>query len=247
MRAHPTRLLPERRATPLSVLLIHPDGLGPIFPADESQGPSCFPQRVAMKGGSEPSEYTPDPSLGDAVPVIVKERPPPLALMMVRLSLWEISRDCGEADRDPKLRKFSPDLSGSPAVLICESTNEGLHLSRNYRPSGSVLRDRSPVEPKSPAVPADHGVELNDDQDLFPSRPDLRQEDPEAPIGRSDPGSAAFLGVCGQLLTKGEFNDRLLVSASKERRNTAKEDRREFEQVPHSEMHSARVRCSIRD
>ncbi len=82
-------------------------------------------------------------------------------------------------------------------------------------------------------MPPDHSFGLNDDQDLFPSRPDLRQEDPEAPIGRSDPGSAPFLGERGELLTKGEFDNRLFASASKERRNTAKGDRREFEQVSH--------------
>ena len=98
-------------------------------------------------------------------------------------------------------------------------------------------------------MPTDHGFGLNDDQDLFPSRPDLRQKDPKAPIGRSDPGSAPFpfLGERGELLTKREFDDRLLVSASKEGRNTAEEDRYEFEQMPHSEAHSALARCELRD
>ena len=91
------------------------------------------------------------------MPVIVKERPPALALTMVRLSLWEISRDCGEADRDPKFFEFSPNLSGAPAVFICESTNEGLYLIRNGRSPRTTLRNRSPVQPKSFAMPADHG------------------------------------------------------------------------------------------
>lgn len=39
----------------------------------------------------------------------------------------------------------------------------------------------------------------------------------------------------------------LLVSASKECGNTVKEDRFEFDQVPHIEMYSARVRCSKRE
>ena len=153
---------------------------------------------------------------GDAVPVIVKERPPALALIMVRISLREISRDSREADRDPKLFEFSPNLSGAPAVLICKSTNEGLDLRWNRRPSGSTLRDRSPVQPESLAMPADYRVGLNDDQDLLPSRPDLRQEDPEAPIGCSDPGSAPFLGERGELLPKGKFDDRLTAAASEE-------------------------------
>jgi hypothetical protein len=33
---------------------------------------------------------------GDAVPVIVEERPPPSTLIVVRISLREISRDGGE-------------------------------------------------------------------------------------------------------------------------------------------------------
>ncbi len=121
---------------------------------------------------------------------------------------------------------------------------EGSRRSLRVR---SALRDRSPVQPESLAMPADDGFGLNDDQDLFPSRPDLRQQDPEAPIGRSDPGSAPSLGECGELLTKGEFDDRLPTSASKEGRNTAEEDRCEFEQMPHSDAYSARRHRSIRD
>jgi hypothetical protein len=124
----------------------------------------------------------------DAVSVIVKKRLPSLALIVVRISLREISRDSREADRDPKFFEFSPDLSGAPAVLACESTNEGLHLSWNRRPSGSAFRDRSPVQPESLAMPADDSVGLNDEQDLFPFRPAPRQEDPEGSIGWSDPG-----------------------------------------------------------
>ncbi len=184
---------------------------------------------------------------GDAVPVIAKERSPPLALIMARISLREISRDSREADRDPKFFEFSLNLSGAPVVLVRKPTNEGLHLHRNGRSTGSVLRNRSPVQPESLAMPSDHGFGPNDDQGLFPSRPELRQKDPEAPVGRSDPGSASPLCERGELLTKGEFNDHLLVSASKESRNTAKEDRQEFEQVPRSEGHSARRHCSIRD
>ena len=84
-------------------------------------------------------------------------------------------------------------------------------------------------------MPADHGVGLNEDQDLLPSRPGSRQEDLEGPIGRTDSGFASFQGESGELLTQGEFDDRLFSSASKEGRNTTKGDPREFEQVPHSE------------
>jgi hypothetical protein len=63
------------------------------------------------------------------MPVIVKKRLPPLALTVVRIALRKISRDSGEADRDPKLREFSLDFSGTPAVRVRKSANERLHLS----------------------------------------------------------------------------------------------------------------------
>jgi len=111
---------------------------------------------------------------GDAVFVILKERLPPLALIVIRPSLWESSRDRGEANRDSKLREFRLDLSGSPAVLIRKPTNQGLNLNWNRRPAGSALRNGSPVEPETLSMPADHGVGLNEDPDLSPSRPHPR-------------------------------------------------------------------------
>jgi hypothetical protein len=61
--------------------------------------------------------------------VISKKRLPPLALAVFRITLWYVSRDSGEADGDPKLREFSPNFSGAPAVLSYKSPNERLHLS----------------------------------------------------------------------------------------------------------------------
>jgi hypothetical protein len=44
------------------------------------------------------------------------------------------------------------------------------------------------------------------------------REDPEGPIDRSDPRLGSLQGECGELLTQGEFNKRLLLSVSKEGR-----------------------------
>jgi len=46
-------------------------------------------------------------------------------------------------------------------------------------------------------------------------------------------------------VTQGEFDDGLLVPASKEGWNAAKVDRRELQYVPHSEEHSARNHRSL--
>ncbi len=78
-------------------------------------------------------------------------------------------------------------------------------------------------------MPADDGFGLDDDEGLSPSRPELRQEDPEAAVCCCDPGLGSFLGVGGELLAQSELNERLLAPASEEGRNAAKGDRREAE------------------
>ena len=101
---------------------------------------------------------------GDAMLVIAKKRLPALALFVVRVSLREIPRDGGEANRDPELLEFRTDLSGTPAILVRESTNEGLNLWRDSRASGPRPRDGSPVEPITLAMPANDRVRLDDDE-----------------------------------------------------------------------------------
>jgi hypothetical protein len=96
-------------------------------------------------------------------------------------------------------------------------------------------------------MPSGHGVGLDDDDDVLPSRPDPRQQHPEASIGCCDAGSASLLGEGRELLAEGEFDDRLLAAASKEGLDTVKGDRDESEQLPHSEPHSEQVRRSRRD
>jgi len=124
-------------------------------------------QQVEPNGGDDDGVHR-----GDAVTVIAKERLLPLALIVVGISLWEISRHGGDADGETQLLEFRSDFSGSPTVLVRESTNESLHFDRDRRSSRTRPRDGSPVEPKTLAVPADDCVGLDDDEILFPSRPD---------------------------------------------------------------------------
>ena len=183
----------------------------------------------------------------DVVLVIAKKGLPALALVVVRVSLWKISRDSGKAHGELQLLEFGLDLSGTPTVLARESTNESLQLGWNRWSARTPLRDGSPVQPEALAMPADYGVGLDDDQGLFPARPEPGQKDPENPIRRSDPWLGPSLGVGRKLLTQGEFDDRLLRSTSKEGEETAREDRPEVDPCPQGEGHSARSRCAIRD
>jgi hypothetical protein len=78
---------------------------------------------------------------GDAVLVIAKKRLPALALLVVRVSLWKISRDRGEAHGEAQLLEFRLDLSGTPTVLTRESTNESLQFDRNGRSPRTAFRN----------------------------------------------------------------------------------------------------------
>ena len=96
-------------------------------------------------------------------------------------------------------------------------------------------------------MPSGHSVRLDDDEDVLPSRPGPRQQNPEASVSRCEPRAASLLGEVRELLTKGEFNDRLLASASKECGDAPKGDRDEIQQLPHSKAYSAACLEGIRD
>jgi hypothetical protein len=71
-------------------------------------------------------------------------------------------------------------------------------------------------------MPADHGLGLDDDQSLFPSRPEPEQSNPESAIKGREPWPGSRLGVGGELLAKGKLDDRLLPTTSEEGQNTEK-------------------------
>ena len=88
--------------------------------------------------------------------------------------------------------------------------------------STTGFRNGSPVEPKTLAVPADHGVGLHDNECVFPSRPDLRERDPKGAVDRGDPRLGPSLGVGGKRLAQGGFGDRLLFWGAKEGEDSSK-------------------------
>ena len=96
-----------------------------------------------------------------------------------------------------------------------------------------MLRDRSPVETESLAMPADHGVGLDNYEDFFPARPEPEERNPEATIERRESGLRSCLSVRRKLLAKGELDDHLFIVASKEGETTAKKRPREIEQSLH--------------
>ena len=88
-------------------------------------------------------------------------------------------------------------------------------------------------------MPTDHCVRLDDDQDFFPSRPEPEQCHPEGTIERRELGLPSRLGIRCELLPQGKLDDRLLIAASEEGENRAKEHRREIEESLHRERDAA--------
>jgi hypothetical protein len=94
--------------------------------------------------------------------------------------------------------------------------NQFLHFGREAWSTRTALRDPPPMNSESLAVPPDHGVGLDDDQNLPPVRPEPAEGDPEGSIDLSKPGLVLRLGVDGQLLTKGKLDQGLPTAASEE-------------------------------
>ena len=78
-------------------------------------------------------------------------------------------------------------------------------------------------------MPANHGVGFDYNEDSLPSRPELAEGDPEDAIEWRDPGFRLLLVVCGELLAKSQFDDRLLIVASEEGRSTTDNEHQEVE------------------
>ena len=72
-------------------------------------------------------------------------------------------------------------------------------------------------------MPADHGLGLDDDQDLLPARPEPVECDPEGAGQGGESRCGSRLGVGGELLAKGQLDDRPLSASSEERRSTTKQ------------------------
>ena len=158
-----------------------------------------------------------------------------------------MARHSCQANAESEFLKLSMNLPRTPIVLACQLTNERPQLLRDRRPSGAALRDPSPVKPEPLAMPPDHRVGFDDHEDFLPARPGSGEKGPEHPIHGSDPRFWTSLDVGGKLLAQSKLNECLLVPASEEGWNASKEGRREFEQMPHSEEHSAWDDRSIRD
>ena len=101
-------------------------------------------------------------------------------------------------------------------IVERKAADELSHFLRDARSPGPAPGEGSPVEAEALAVPADHGLGLDDDQHFLPARPKPVQCDPEGTIKGREPRPGSRLGVGGELLAQGKLDDRLLPASSEE-------------------------------
>jgi hypothetical protein len=82
-------------------------------------------------------------------------------------------------------------------------------------------------------MPTDDRVRLDDDQGIFPTRPEPQECNPEGAIQRRESGLRSRLGVHRELLAQSQLDDRLLVPASEEGEAGAKKCGCEIEESLH--------------
>jgi hypothetical protein len=123
---------------------------------------------------------------------------------------------------DP-LGELALDLPGSPVILESKAPDQLSCFLRDARPPGPASGKSSPEEEKALAVPADHGLGLDDDKDFLPAKPKLVKCDPEGAVQGGESRFGSPLGVGGKLLAKGQLDGRLLPATSEQGENTAKQ------------------------
>ena len=87
-----------------------------------------------------------------------------------------------------------------------------------------MLRDPSPVELEPRSMPTDDGIGIDNDERVLPSRPESEEGNPEDAIERCDLGLGFFMAIGGELLTKRQLDNGLLISASKQGRSAANDE-----------------------
>src|SRR5215813_12962873 len=99
-------------------------------------------------------------------------------------------------------------MRGAPQVGFSATIRKiSSRTSRQFLPTDlfPTLRDQTPVQSKTSAMPANDGLRIDEHQRLLPSTPKTTGEYPEDFVNRSDPGSGMLALQHGQLLPESEI------------------------------------------
>lgn len=120
---------------------------------------------------------------GNSLAVIVKKRKPTLRRFSISRCTAHPAGDCTLRHIEAEHEEFTMDAGCTPSWVFHDHLkDQGTDLFGNSLPAAhrfSGLAQHSPVESESGAVPADDGLWQDEEERLFPLRPELESGDPK--------------------------------------------------------------------
>src|ERR1035437_2949172 len=154
---------------------------------------------------------------GDHLPVIVQEGEPPLSRVATPADPPKIPGYTPFRKHETELLKFAVDPRGAPLwVLLCQASDQNTNLLTDLRSAGAWPGSPTPIAPEAGAVPADHGLGLDDEQDVGPAGPAAAEGGPEESVQAIQNGPRPFPFQHGDLLAEGEDLERGVAPTAEE-------------------------------
>jgi len=167
--------------------------------------PSVFQDEEAVQQSEGHARHGEEVEGDDHLAVILEKRQPALGGATAAPNTSQIPSHGSFGDDEAELLKLSVDLGGTPAcILLRHPADERADFGGDLWPTAARAGPPTPVETKTGAVPANHGLRLHDDQQLGPAGPNLTEACPEEPVQPIQTGTGSFPLEDGDLLSEGE-------------------------------------------
>ena len=141
-------------------------------------------------------------------PVIRQKRAPALGWPGLSRNPLHPAGDASLADIEAQHEQFAVNARHAPSWVLRHHTENQLpNFRRQFFPTDlfSRLRNPTPVQSKTSAMPANHRLRIDEHESLLPSTPETAGEYPEDFVHRPHPGSGMLALQHGQLLPEGEI------------------------------------------
>jgi hypothetical protein len=121
----------------------------------------------------------------DRFSVILQKRQPLFPRIAATSDAPQIAGDRAFGNDEAKLLQLAMDLGGAPLrIVFRQAPDQDTNLCGDLRAASAGPGAPTPVEAESGAMPADHGLGLDDNKDLGPTGPATAEGRPEDPIQR---------------------------------------------------------------
>ena len=156
--------------------------------------------------------------------MILQERQPVFGRVAAASDTSQIARHAPFRDHVTQLLKLSVNPGGSPIrVLLGQATDQNPNLLGDLGAAAASPGSPAPIETKAGAVPADHGLGLDDDQDVGPAGPKVAEGGPEESVQGVQYWPRPLAFEHGELLTEGEDFEGGIAPTAKEGRDAGNE------------------------